>query len=183
VFRIERSNVSAPDPQAGQPGGPPAGNLILVDGQRTQGLELSLSGSITDRWTMIGSYAYQDGEIATTQSATVLKGATLANLPKNSFSLWNRFNLSRAWSMGLGLIYRDELFAATENLATPASNVVLPSFARVDAAIYYMPSARVRAQLNVENVLGEYYYQFANSNTNITPGSPLAVRGTVTLSF
>ncbi len=183
VFRIERSNVSAPDPQAGQPGGPPAGSLILVDGQRTQGIEVGLSGSISDRWTMIGSYAFQDGEIATTQSATVRKGAALANLPKDSLSLWNRFNLSREWGVGLGLIYRDKLFAATENLATPASNVVLPSFVRVDAAVFYTPSARVRAQLNVENVLGEYYYQFANSNTNITPGSPLAVRGTVTLSF
>ena len=183
LFRIERSNVSAPDPQAGQPGGPPAGALILVDGQRNQGLELSLVGSITDRWTVIGSYAYQDGEISTTQSATVQKGATLASLPKNTFSLWNRYSLSAVWGFGLGIIYKDELFAATENLVTPASNVVLPSFTRVDAAIYYTPSPRIRAQINVENVLDTYYYQFANSNTNITPGSPLTVRGTVTLSF
>jgi catecholate siderophore receptor len=183
LFRIERSNVAVADPQAGQPGGPPAGTLMLVDGQRNQGLELSLAGSITDRWTLIGSYAYQDGEIVTTQSATVAKGATLANLPKNTFSLWNRYNLTQAWGIGLGVIYKDDMFAATQNLTTPTSNVVVPSFTRVDAAIYYTPSPRLRAQINLENVLDNYYHQFANSNTNITPGSPFAVRGTVTLSF
>ena len=33
-----------------------------------------------------------------------------------------------------------------------------------------------RLQLNVENLLDEAYFPNANSNTNITPGSPRAVR-------
>jgi outer membrane receptor for monomeric catechols len=36
---------------------------ILVDAQRTKGLELGLNGSITSGWSMAGGYAYQDGEI------------------------------------------------------------------------------------------------------------------------
>ncbi len=36
---------------------------VLVDGQRSTGLELSLTGEITDARKLIAAYAYQDGEI------------------------------------------------------------------------------------------------------------------------
>lgn len=176
VFRLERSNVAIPDPLD-------ATRLILVDGQRNQGVELAATGKITDRWRVIGAYTHQDGEITSTQSFTVLDGATLANLPRNMFSLWNRYDFSPVWGVGLGVIRKADLFAATEDLATPANNVILPSFTRVDAAMYFNFSDRWRAQLNVENLLDEDYFQFANSNTNITPGSPRAARVVFTAAF
>jgi catecholate siderophore receptor len=183
LFRLERSNVAITDPLAGTPGGPPAGTLILVDGQRNQGIELSATGSITDKWSVIGAFAYQDGEIATDQSATVLEGARLAALPERTFSLWNRLDLTPMWGFGIGLVYEDEIFAATENLAMPESNVVLPSSTRVDAAVFFTLNHRLRAQLNVQNVFDEDYYEFAHSNTNITPASPRAFLFNLTASF
>ena len=177
VFRLERSNVAIPDPAD------PINRSILVDGQRNQGIELGATGYVTEQWSIIGAYTYQDGEITRDQSATVREGATLANLPKNTFSLWNRYNFSPMWGVGLGVIRKDELFAQTENLANPASNVVLPGYTRVDAAAYFTLNDRLRAQMNIENLLDEEYDLFANSNTNITPGSPLAVRVTLTAAF
>jgi catecholate siderophore receptor len=44
-------------------------------------------------------------------------------------------------------------------------------------------SSRVRAQVNLENLLNERYYASANNNFNITPGSPRAVRVTLTTRF
>jgi catecholate siderophore receptor len=79
--------------------------------------------------------------------------------------------------VGLGVIYQTEMFASSDNLVT------LPGFTRVDAGIYYAPNEHLRMQLNVENLLDERYYQNANSNNNITPGSPLAVRAGVTMQF
>jgi Outer membrane receptor for monomeric catechols len=177
LFRLERSKVAIPDPAD------PVNHSILIDGQRTQGVELSMSGNLTENWSVVGAYAYQDGEIVSNQSAAVLDGATLANLPKNTFSLWNRYDLSPTWGFGLGVIRRAELFAATENLANPASNVTLPSYTRVDAAVFFTLNEHLQAQLNVENLLDEDYFQFANSNTNITPGSPRAARLTLTTRF
>jgi catecholate siderophore receptor len=87
------------------------------------------------------------------------------------------------WGVGLGLIYRDSMLAATENLATPSVNVTLPSYTRVDAAVFFTLNARLRAQLNVENLFDEEYFASANSNTNITPGSPLAARVSVIATF
>ena len=156
---------------------------MLVDGQRNQGVELGVTGNLTDRWSVIGAYTHQDGEITSTQSLTVMDGATLANLPRNMFSLWNRYDFSSAWGVGLGVIRKADLFAATEDLATPANNVTLPSFTRVDAAVFFNFSDRWRAQLNVENLLDEDYFQFANSTTNITPGSPRAARVVFTARF
>jgi catecholate siderophore receptor len=178
LFRLERSNVATADPTD-----PTGLRFLLIDGQRTQGVELGVSGNVTENWSVIGAYAYQDGEIVEKQSAAVLKGATLANLPKNTFSLWNRYDLTPTWGFGLGVIRRAELFAVTENLADPASNVTLPSYTRVDGAVFFTLNDHLRAQINIENLLDEDYFQFANSNTNITPGSPRAARLVVTTQF
>jgi catecholate siderophore receptor len=149
---------------------------VLVDGQRSKGVELGVSGRISEAWSIQGGYAYQDGYL-TDAMGPLLAGLKLAQLPKNVVSLWNRYDFTVAWGVGLGVIYQTEMFAASDNLVT------LPGFTRVDAGVYYAPNARLHMQLNVENLLDERYYPNANSNNNITPGSPLAVRAGVTMSF
>ena len=52
----------------------------------------------------------------------------------------------------------------------------LPSFTRFDAAAYVSVSEYVRVQVNLENVFDRRYYITSNSNNNISPGSPRAVR-------
>ena len=54
--------------------------------------------------------------------------------------------------------------------------VVLPGYARVDAAAYYSLTERVRLQANVENLSGRRYILNADNNNNLSPGSPRAVR-------
>ena len=170
VYDLQRSNIAVPDPIN------PAVS-VLVDGQRTRGVELGLSGNLTSRWSALGAYSYQDGLITRSLSATAPAGATLANLPENSFSLWNRYNVTRAVGVGLGLIYRSDVFTATDN------TVVLPAYFRADAAAFWTLNARLGVQLNVENLFGEDYYAYANGNNNITPGSPRAVRLGLTTRF
>jgi catecholate siderophore receptor len=52
----------------------------------------------------------------------------------------------------------------------------------VDAAVFGT-FGRLRAQMNVENLFDTGYYVYANSNNNITPGSPRAVRFAVVANF
>lgn len=169
-FRLNRENVVVPDPVD-------TTRTILVDGQRVRGWEASLAGRVTERWQVIGAYAYQDGEITHAQSASVPAGATLAQVPQHAFSLWNRYDFSPAWGIGLGFTHRDEVFVATDNLVT------LPGFNRFDGAVYYAPHERVRVQLNVENLLDKQYYVSAHNNNNIMPGSPRAFRLGVSYRF
>ncbi len=169
-YQLDRTNVAITDPLD-------ITRTILVDGQRTKGAELGVTGKITEAWSVIGGYAYQDGEITRTQTATAQKGATLAQTPKHSFSLWNKYELSETWGVGLGAIYRSESFTSTDN------TVRLPGFTRYDAAVFYQPSDHLELQLNIENLLDKKYFPNANSNNNITPGSPLGVRLGLTYKF
>lgn len=75
------------------------------------------------------------------------------------------------------MIHRQAMFASTDN------QVVLPGFVRVDTAVFWNISDRLRAQLNVENILDERYYASAHNNNNILPGSPRAVRVGFTVRF
>jgi catecholate siderophore receptor len=163
VFQLDRTNVVIP----GAPG-----ESLLVDGQRTEGFELGVSGQLSDRWSVQGGYAWQDGELT-----EQLGGTVLAQLPEHVVSLWNKVELSPAWSVGLGVIHQTEMFAAADNAVT------LPDFTRVDLGVFFVPNERLRLQLNLENLLDETYYPNAHNNNNITPGSPLAVRAAVTARF
>ena len=58
------------------------------------------------------------------------------------------------------------MFAAIDN------TVVLPGYTRADAAAFVRLSREVRLQVNVENLFDANYYINADSNTNISPGSP-----------
>ena len=170
VYRLNRGNVvvrDAVDPTVSH----------LVDGERSTGLELEMSGSVTRRWSVQGGYAYQDGEITESISATVLAGARLAQLPRHSFSLWNRYDVTDRLGLGLGLISMSDRFVATDN------TVVLPAFTRVDSAVFFNITPQLRAHVNVENLLDGEYSWAAHSNNNIAPGAPRSVRFAVTTKF
>lgn len=167
VYQLDRTNVAIVDPNN------PAQSL-LVDGQRVRGVELEASGQITDAWQIMGGYAYQDSEI---QTPGAQDGNRLGQVPKHSFSLWNRYDFNRSFGLGLGVIQQSRVYVAADNTVT------LPSFTRVDAAAFYNVNDKLRLQLNVENLFDKDYYASAHSNNNILPGSPRAVRVGLTYRF
>ncbi|MFC6842097.1 TonB-dependent receptor [Xanthomonas theicola] len=84
LYRLDRTNVAITDPNN------PAQSL-LVDGQRADGLELGLSGNLTDAWQIMAGYAYQDSKV---QTPGAQHGNALGQVPKHSFSLWNRYDFT-----------------------------------------------------------------------------------------
>lgn len=170
VYRLDRDNVAVPDPTVPT-------RSILVDAQQTQGLEIGFNGNVTRSWLIAGGYAYQDGEITQSISSTALAGAVVAQLPRHSLSLWNKYDLTARVGVALGIIHRGEVFTSTDNL------VRLPGYTRVDAGVFVNLTAKLRAQLNVENLSNQRYYTSAHNNVNITPGSPRSVRAALTTRF
>jgi len=169
VFRLDRTNTTAPDPTD------PA-KLVQTGSQRTEGLELGVSGNVTAAWQIAGGYANQNAVI-TSRTTAAGPGATVPLVPRNTVSLWNRVQLARRWGVGVGAIYQAEMFAAIDNTVT------LPSFTRIDAATYFTLNANLRMQLNLENVLDRRYYLTSNSNNNISPGSPRSFLISLTAGF
>jgi catecholate siderophore receptor len=181
LYQLDRTNVVVLDPSD-----PTGTRTMLADGQRTRGVEIGISGNVTSAWSVAGGYSYVDATLSADTSATLRKGAELGQVPRHTFTLWNRYDFTPMWGAGLGVIYRSKMYASTEQIASgsdPYPNVTLPGYTRVDAAVFMTLSKRMSAQLNIENLFDKKYYANANSNTNITPGSPRAVRVSLNAAF
>jgi catecholate siderophore receptor len=169
AYRLDRTNTTAPDPSDPT-------KTLQTGSQRTKGFELSVTGTITPEWQIMGGYANQDASI-TSLTAAAAPGARVPLVPRNTVSLWNRYQPTPALGLGLGVIYQDDMYAAIDDAVT------LPSFTRFDAAAYYGVSHYLRFQVNLENLFDQEYFATAHSNNNITPGSPRSVRVAVVTGF
>ncbi len=181
IYRLDRSNVVVLDPSDST-----STRTMLGAGQRSEGIELSLSGSLTSAWSVAGAYSYTDAKFVADTSATLRAGGRVAQVPKHTLSLWNRYELTPTIGVGVGVIYRGKSFAANEQIITaaaPTPNVELQGYTRADAALFLKINKNLQAQINIENLFDRKYYLFANSNTNITPGSPRAVRAEIIAKF
>lgn len=176
IFKLERENVQIANPQNTL-------QNILVDGQETKGLEVGLSGKVTDQWQVMGAFTLQEGEITKQQGAgnsAILAGSNLAMTPTRTFSLWNKYQINDMWAVALGMISRSEMYAATP---TASQSTLLPGYTRFDAAIFAKLSPQWDAQINIENLTNKDYALFAHNNNNITPGAPLNARATLNYHF
>jgi len=173
IYQLDRSNTRATDPAN-------PGITVLTGQQRSRGLELGLERSVTHRWLISGGYTLQKAEIVnpvTSGSTLIPKGREVPLVPRHSLSLWNRYNFTNSMGVGLGVIARSKSYATISNL------VKLPGYARVDGALYYKLPHGLEAQVNVENILGAHYFPTANSDNNLAPGAPRAVKATVGYRF
>jgi catecholate siderophore receptor len=172
IYQLDRSNVLLTAfPTATE------STLIEGDAQTSKGVEIGVAGKITPAWSVFGGYAYQKAQLTKVGNSGVLNGADLPHVPKHMLSLWNRYDLDANWGAGLGLSYRG---AVNAGITGP---VVLPGYTRVDTALFYKFNNQYQLQANIENLLNKRYYASAHSNTNITPGSPRALRVTLNAKF
>ena len=83
------------------------------------------------------------------------------------FSIWTGYDLTDRFGVGIGVVHQGESFINNSNSA------VLPSYTRVDAAVYYQLSENFRLQVNVENLFDREYYPNAHSTHQVTVGRPI----------
>ena len=169
AYRLDRTNTRATDPLDPT-------KTVQTGSQRTQGFELGLSGNVTHHWRIMGGYAYQDA--AVTAATTVApKGARTAQVPRNTFSLWNNYRFLNKWSVGLGILGRSSMYAAIDD------KVILPGYTRADAALQYAITEKLGLRANLENLFDKKYFVNADGNDNISPGYPRTVRVSLTWKF
>jgi catecholate siderophore receptor len=162
LYRLDRTNTRSTDPNDPT-------RIIQTGSQCTNGYELGLNGNLTPAWAVAGGYAYQNAYV-TRATVSAAAGAQVGQVPHHTLSLWNNYRVHRKVSAGLGLLYRSDMFVAVDNTVT------LPGYTRADAALFYTVTKKARLQLNVENLFDLSYFINADSNTNISPGSPRALR-------
>jgi catecholate siderophore receptor len=172
LYQLDRTNTRAADPANPQ-------RVVLTGAQRSRGLEVGLERNISDHWQISAGYSHQKAEI---RSRTTACNPDVANcevplVPRHQFSLWNRYDFTRKFGLGLGVVARSKAYASISNAVT------LPGYVRVDAAAYYEIVDGIEAQLNVENLFGRDYFPTAHNDNNIAPGAPRTARATLRFSF
>ncbi|MCK9817421.1 MAG: TonB-dependent receptor [Candidatus Pseudomonas colombiensis] len=176
VFDITKRNVLVSTATAGE-------TVTSVTGEvRSRGLELDVSGQLSDQWSLIGSYAYTDAEV--TQD-TEYKGKRLQNVAKNTASL------SAVYDFG-SLIGGDRLRVGAgarrvgERAGDAPNSFDLPAYTVADAFATYdtqLEGQKVKFQLNVKNLFDKTYYTSAASTYFVSVGDARQFSLSSTLEF
>lgn len=177
VYELTKQNILTADTSTADPF-----DRVAIGEARSQGVELDLSGQITDRWNLIGSYSYIDTEVLKDDSG--LQGNRLPTVPSHSGSLWTAYELIAGLKLGTGV------FIASQRQANVDNDWQLPGYVRWDAMAAYqwkLGGSRITAQVNVNNILDKEYFlyadQFGNPRFDGIPGEPLTVLGSIRLEF
>lgn len=149
---------------------------------RSRGVELDLSGQITDHFSTIASYAYTD---ARTTQDPLYAGNLLANVAKNTASLSMVYDLGRIAGgkrlrLGGGPRY------VGRRAGDSANSFFLPSYVTADAFVTYdlaVMGKKTSLQFNVKNLFDRTYYQSAVNQYFISMGDPRRISLTASIAL
>ncbi|MDO9164278.1 MAG: TonB-dependent receptor [Methylococcaceae bacterium] len=183
-YHVTKDNLLTPDLSTADPD-----DSIAVGQERSQGIELDMTGQITDALSLIGSFAYTDARV--TKDNSGLQGKQLSNVPDHAGSLWVKYDFSghktlNGFSVGLGTV------AAGQRQGDIDNTFQLPGYTRVDAFAAYrwnIKKTKVTAQFNIRNLLDKQYYESTDPNNyvapalGVAPGAPLSAIGSLRVEF
>lgn len=142
IFRTEKTNART-RLSRGEP-------YTLNGEQLVEGVELSLTGRLTDGLTVLLGYSHLDSEFTSSDNPDEV-GAALALVPENSFNLWMDQRLPGGFTIGGGAQYLDSVFRSSDNSAQ------VPSYWLIDAMASYDLTPSLTLRLNVNNLADEQY--------------------------
>ncbi len=152
---------------------------------RSQGIEVDLTGELTDYLSLVGTYAYtdaiftKDNEFRGNPSK---QGNRLPNVPEHSGSLWLTFHPDERFKIGAGM------FAQGQRAGDNNNTYALPGFVRLDTMVSYnwrVAGSKLTTQFNVNNLLDKDYFRGSSSSdrSGAFPGNPITFIGSVRLDF
>lgn len=150
LFEMSQTNIQNQDPAN-------PNQALLAGEQKTKGVELSLTGQLTDQLSVLAGYSYMDGKIE--KSAIGLTGNHSALTPNNTANLWLKYQLNDHWYAAVGGRGESSRFSAPDN------KNVLPGYAVVNAAVGYQ-SERYDVNLNLNNLFDRDYFVSGHSGAN-----------------
>ena len=138
-----------------------------------KGIELSVSGNVTDKWQVFGGYTYQESELVKGAYNSTVIGEELANTPKNAASLFTTYRLLPKLTIGGGVYYTSKSWGGNQGGAGGGANrVYAPEWTRVDLMGTYDINERASVTVNIKNVGDERYIMRTNGvhHADVSPG-------------
>ena len=173
LFHLTKQNVATPDPNNTM-------FSIATGEQRSQGIELDVTGEILPGWNIIANYAYTDADITDDNSGN--EGNRLFGVPENNANLWTTYDIQEGslegLGFGLGVNYVGERFGDNANTFT------LEDYFLTNAAISYKKD-NWRAGLNFRNLFDVDYVANARNGRAgfVTIGEGFSVIGSFSVEF
>jgi len=179
LFKVLKSNALITDPVSG------TATAQSGERDRVQGLELSVTGQITDEWNVLGAYTFLDSKVTSDNfcNTTTLVcapnpftiGTQVIFVPKNAASFWTSYKLDDfvpGLGIGGGVVYQSKLYvrnttAGTAPVATGLSRIaIIPETLEFDTVATY-DFDRYHLQFNINNLTDELNYtqSFGNRGT------------------
>ncbi len=172
-FNITKKNVATEDPDD-------PFSFVATGEQKSQGIELDITGEILPGWNAIASYAYIDAEV--TEDNLIPVGNRLNNTPEHSASLWTTYEIQRGdlqgLGFGLGFNFVGERKGDLEN------SFKLDSYFLTNAAVFY-DRDNWRVALNFRNLFDVDYIAGASPvrERGNDRGEPFTVLGSFSIQF
>ncbi|WP_043237469.1 TonB-dependent siderophore receptor [Stutzerimonas azotifigens] len=162
AFHLHKENVLTADPND-------SAYSIAAGEVRSRGVDLQLSGQVTDALRVIGAYAYVEAEVV--RDNTLARGSRLLNVPRHSGSLMGVYAFQGDLWRGL------ELGGAVNAVGQRSGEVSdggfeLPGYTTVDLLARYRFSEQLTIGLNLNNVFDRTYYERSYSAVWVMPGEP-----------
>ena len=130
---------------------------------------------------MCVSYCYREGvSVISEGDDSSPQGDTLINAPGSGASLWTTYEIQSGNLQGLG--FGAGVFYVGDREAEIPNDVVLPSYVRGDASVFYKRDDW-QFQLNFQNLFDTNYFESAQNTNLIFPGTPFTVVGRVSYQF
>jgi catecholate siderophore receptor len=123
-------------------------------------VQAGVQGRITNRWSILTSYAYLDGRVVSSDYYPAAVGAKLANVPADTFNFWSEYRLPRNWEVGAGTNYVSSRTASSTVPLDPTTGLVkqVPGYWVFNAMAEHRLTEHVRLQANIYNIANRYYY-------------------------
>ncbi|WP_277593434.1 TonB-dependent receptor [Pseudomonas chlororaphis] len=159
LFRVEKSN--ARETMAD-------GSTQLAGKQRVQGVEIGVTGHVTEQWDVFANYTFLDSETlkaANTASGIARKGQALGNTPPRSLNLWTTYELPAGWTLGYGTRY------VSERNVSSSTRAKLDAYWVHNAMLGYKVNHNLDLQLNVNNLFDKDYVERVRQQNGSTARS------------
>ncbi len=173
LYQITQNNILV---NANEPGNP---NLLEQRGQeRSRGVELDMSGSITRNFSVNANYAFNIAKITESQNTDEI-GDIKENAPRHQGGIWTKYTIREGALDGIG-------FSLGANFITERNtfeeSLQLPGYTVADAAAYYQVD-RFKLSVNVKNVFDKTYWTGGYNYGRIYPGEPRHFLANISYSF
>ena len=156
---------------------------------RVQGIELSLTGAITDKLSAQFNATVMESEVIDAFDQNDI-GLPLGNFADNHAYLQLKYDVSTTLSFGGSITHKSEMHggqpdsAADFNAAAGEYYVDVPSYEVLDLFVNYYPSENVNLKLNFGNVTDEEYFTAAyRSGAFMYLGNAPSVKASLSYSF